>query len=296
MPGGFDEPAPAKINLALHVTGRRDDGMHLVDSLIAFAALGDTLSAAPAPADRLDVDGEFAEALPDRADNLVHSALEAFRAQWPGVGDDPLAIRLAKRVPVAAGLGGGSADAAAMLRILARMTAIAPDEGRLLAIAARLGADVPVCLVGRPSQVSGTGEIVRPVEALPEAHLVLVNPRQQLPTEAVFAGLDRRANPPLPALPGRFADFGALAGWLAATRNDLEAPATALVPEIGEIKRALGATNGCALARLAGSGPTVFGLYPSRDEAVGAARHVQNAWPDYWVAATMLDPTPPSPT
>jgi len=291
MRGGLSEPAPAKVNLALHVTGRRDDGMHLIHSLVAFAGLGDTLSAAPAPADRLDVEGEFAAALAGGADNLVPRALDALRAEWPGAAADPLAVRLDKRLPVAAGLGGGSADAAAMLRLMARMAGIGPDQ-HLSAVAARLGADVPVCLAGRPSEVSGIGEIVRPIGALPEAHLVLVNPRAQLSTAEVFACLERRDNPPLPALPVRFADFSMLAEWLAATRNDLEAPATTLMPVIDAIKRTVGATQGCALARLSGSGPTVFGLYASGDAAAEAARHLQADWPEYWVAATALAQNP----
>lgn len=291
MQGGVEESAPAKINLALHVTARRDDAMHAIHSLVVFAALGDFLSVAPAETDRLEITGEFAPGLATDASNLVRRALAAFRAEWPGAIEDGLAIRLDKRLPVAAGLGGGSADAAAMLRALARTARIAPDEPRLREVAARLGADVPVCLAALPAEVSGAGEIVSPLRNFPEAHLVLVNPRRALATRDVFASLDHPDNPPLPALPDGFADIAALAAWLAATRNDLEPPASALMPAIADIRASIAATAGCALARMSGSGPTVFGLYASAGEAERAARQLRARWPDCWVAATSLRQT-----
>lgn len=270
------EFAPAKINLALHVTGRREDGYHLLDSLVAFAPVGDRLVVAPAGSLTLEVTGSFAADVPAGEDNLV---LRAARLLGAGRG---AAITLEKALPVASGIGGGSADAAAALRALGRLWRVPlPPPKAVLA----LGADVPVCLAARPARMSGIGEVVEPLPGPLPLHLVLVNPRKPVPTPEIFRRLERRENPPLPEPIPRFADAAALAGFLAACRNDLEPPARALLPEIGDALAALAATDGCLLARMSGSGATCFGLYP--DPAARARAHVvlQAAHPGWWVAS-----------
>lgn len=258
------EAAPAKINLALHVTGRRADGYHLLDSLVAFTALGDRVTVAPGPLS-LAVTGPFAAAIPAGEDNLCLRAARAVGAQ--------ARITLDKQLPPASGIGGGTADAAAVLRALGQM------PGDPLA----LGADLPACLLSQPLRMRGVGEILDPV-ALPRLHLVLVNPGVALPTPAVFAALAARQNPPLPAaLPG-FADAAALTGWLAGTRNDLQAPALALAPAVADCLAALTGA-GAQLARLSGSGATCFGLFPDAAAADSAAGAL--ARPGWWVRATV---------
>ena len=247
--------APAKVNLALHVTGRRADGYHLLDSLVVFAGVGDRLRATPAAHLALSVTGPEAAGLADgvtRTDNLVLRAARLF--------DRPPGLRLTldKHLPVASGIGGGSADAAAALRLVAAMTGQAMPAAEAVLT---LGADVPVCLAGRPARIGGIGERIEPCAALPKgAALVLVNPRIPLSTPSVFAALATRENPPLPSLPTRFATFAELSGWLAQGRNDLEAPARGLVPAIGGVLDSLGAA-GAPLARMSGSGATCFGLF-----------------------------------
>lgn len=266
------EFAPAKLNLALHVTGRRADGYHLLDSLVAFAALGDRITLAPGQG--IALSGPFAADLPGEGNLCLRAArLLGLRA----------AIGLEKVLPVASGIGGGSADAAAVLRGFARGgEALPPPE----AIAA-LGADVPVCLAGQAARMRGIGEVLDPVPALPALHLVLVNPGIALATPAVFAALDRRDNPALPALPARFADAAALLGWLSATRNDLEAPARRLQPVIGTVLAAL-SQAGAGLARMSGSGATCFGLFASATAAEAACARIRAAQPGWWAVATRL--------
>ena len=268
------EPAPAKLNLALHVTGRRADGYHLLDSLVGFAGLGDRVTVAPGRG--LVLRGPFAADLPAEG-NLCARA-----ADLMGLS---AAITLEKHLPVASGIGGGSADAAAVLRGLARGGAALPGPEAL----AKLGADVPVCLAGRPARMRGAGEVLDPLPDLPALPLVLVNPGVALATPAVFAALATRDNPGLPPLPARFADAPALLDWLAATRNDLQEPARALAPAIGEVLDAL-AHAGAGLARMSGSGATCFGLFATAPAADAAATRLRAARPGWWVAATGLAP------
>jgi 4-diphosphocytidyl-2-C-methyl-D-erythritol kinase len=271
--------APAKLNLALHVTGRRPDGYHLLDSLVAFAAVGDRVSAEAADRTALVVEGPEAAALAGEADNLV---LRAARAFGPA---PPVRLRLWKALPAAAGLGGGSADAAATLRVLSTLwRRPVPGPADVLA----LGADVPVCLVGRPVRMRGIGEVLSPVPPLPPVWVVLANPRVAVPTATVFAALDRRDNPPLPDAIPAVADVTALAGWLAAQRNDLEAPARRLFPDVALTLAAVAATPGCLLARMSGSGATCFGLFASAKTARAAAAELTAARPGWWVAAAAL--------
>ncbi len=268
------EFAPAKVNLALHVTGQRGDGYHLLDSLVVFAGTGDRVAVAPGTG--LAITGPGAASLPVADDNLC---LAAARAMGGGVR-----ITLDKHLPVASGIGGGSADAAATLRAMARLGRPLPGPEAILT----LGADVPICLTGRPARMTGVGERVHPV-TLPPFWLVLANPRVAVSTPAVFRALARKDNPPLPPLPA-LPDAGALAGYLATTRNDLEPPAMAMAPVIAEARAALAAASGCFLARMSGSGATVFGLFATEAAARAAASGLARARADWWVvAAPSLD-------
>lgn len=269
--------ARAKVNLALHVVGRRADGYHLLDSLVAFADFGDVVTVEPAPSLSLSITGPMAAGLSAGPDNLVLKA-----AQMLG---NPLgaAITLEKRLPIASGIGGGSADAAATMQALGALWGCAlPDAGQVLA----LGADVPVCLAGQSCRMAGIGDQISPI-ALPPAHLVLVNPGVGLSTAAVFGALLRRDNPPLPpAAP--MPDAVALAAYLGHCRNDLEAPALSLVPQIGAVLAALQGQTGCLLARMSGSGATCFGLFASASAAVAAATALRAQSAAWWVQATTM--------
>jgi len=282
------EAAPAKVNLALHVTGRRADGYHELDTLVAFADIGDELSAVPAATDRLTIDGPFAEGLPNGPGNLVLRAVSAFRARWPDAIATGLTLKLTKILPVAAGLGGGSADAAAALRLLAGMARHPIPPAELAALAVELGADVPMCLASRPARVRGIGERIEPLSGFPTAHLVLANPLVPVLTADVFRRLQARDNPGLPDLPEPLARPAQLGIYLSETRNDLEAAAVELVPAIGALTRALGKAPGCVLARMSGSGASVFGLFGSSAQAHQAAHDLRAQWPGYWVAAAPL--------
>ena len=269
--------ARAKVNLALHVVGRRADGYHLLDSLVAFADFGDVVTVEPAPSLSLSITGPMAADLSAGPDNLVLKA-----AQMLG---SPLgvAITLEKRLPIASGIGGGSADAAATMQALGALWGCAlPDAGQVLA----LGADVPVCLAGQSCRMAGIGDQISPI-ALPPAHLVLVNPGVGLSTAAVFGALLRRDNPPLPpAAP--MPDAAALAAYLGHCRKDLEAPALSLVPQIGAVLAALQGQTGCLLARMSGSGATCFGLFASASAAVAAATALRAQSAAWWVQATTM--------
>lgn len=282
------ESAPAKINLALHVTGRRADGYHDLESLVVFADIADEIEVSPAPRDTLAVTGPFAGALAGSDTNLVQRALYGFRARFPGRIDTGLGFVLRKNLPVAAGIGGGSADAAAALRLLASLATGPVPQAELAALALQLGADVPACLLSRPCEVRGVGEIIHPLRQFPPAHVVLVNPLLPVPTGDVFRRLASRENPGLPPLPETLDRPVQLGMWLGETRNDLETPAIALVPSIGDIIAGLARQPGCVLARMSGSGATVFGLFGSGALAHQAAHDLRQAWPGYWVAAAPL--------
>jgi 4-diphosphocytidyl-2-C-methyl-D-erythritol kinase len=278
--------APAKINLALHVVGRRDDGYHLIDTLVTFAGFGDTVSAAPADGLALTIEGPFAAGLSDGPDNLVMKAALALRAVAAarGQGTPGAALKLVKRLPVASGIGGGSADAAAALVALDRLWGLGLSPAALAAVGLPLGADVPMCLHGRPLRARGIGEVLETAGPLPPHRLVLVNPGKAVSTPAVFGGLTARENPPLPASPP-LATAADLAGYLAETRNDLEPPARALVPAIGDVLDRLRRDPACLFARMSGSGATCFGLYADAGAAAEAAARIGAERPDWWVAA-----------
>jgi 4-diphosphocytidyl-2-C-methyl-D-erythritol kinase len=278
--------APAKVNLYLHVLGRRPDGYHLLDSLVVFAACGDRIEVAAADALRLTVDGLFANDIPTGEDNLVLRATRALADEFgrPATA----AIRLTKSLPVAAGIGGGSSDAAATLRALLRLWRIDIDGGRLRRLALALGADVPMCLDARPSFVGGIGERIEPAPDLPSCALVLINPRIALPTAQVFA---RRAGPFSQA--ARFngawpADARELAALLTRRRNDLAAAVMAIAPEVARVLDALAATPGVMLARMSGSGATCFGLCETQASAAAAARALAARYPQWWIEAAAV--------
>ncbi|MWP37457.1 4-(cytidine 5'-diphospho)-2-C-methyl-D-erythritol kinase [Rhodobacter sphaeroides] len=271
--------ARAKINLTLHVTGQRPDGYHLLDSLVVFADVGDRVRAEPAEALSLAITGPQAANLPVTDDNLV---LRAART----LGGQGARLTLEKHLPVASGIGGGSADAAAALVALARLWQVPlPEPAAVL----KLGADVPVCLEGRAVRMAGVGEILTPLAApLPEGWLVLANPGVSVPTPPVFKALARRDNPPMPDdLPG-WPTVEALAAFLATQRNDLEPPAIALAPEIARTRAALSAQPGCLLARMSGSGATCFGLFAAEEAARAAAEAIGAEHPGWWVAPARM--------
>lgn len=276
------EEARAKINLALHVTGRRADGYHDLDMLVAFADVGDSVTLVTSDTDRFTIDGPMAAGLSADADNLVLRAVQGFRER---IGrTEPLSIRLTKRLPVASGIGGGSADAAATLRGLCRLQDIDANDRALASLALSLGADVPMCLTGQPAHVSGVGERIEPTVGQLAFGLLLVNPRVGVSTPAVFRTLERRDNPGLPALPA-FGTVGDLSTFLAEeTRNDLEAPARAIAPVIGDVLAALGSLPGIRLSRMSGSGATCFGLFADRSSAEVAGARLGADHPNWWVA------------
>jgi 4-diphosphocytidyl-2-C-methyl-D-erythritol kinase len=282
------EAAPAKINLALHVTGRRADGYHSLEMLVVFAEVGDELEATPAKKDSLSISGPFATGLGNGDSNLVLRALAAFRSRWPGALPDGLTIHLRKNLPIAAGLGGGSADAAAALRLFSAMSEVDTPFADLLDLARGLGADVPMCLYSRPAEVRGIGEIVLPLKHFPACHVVLVNPLVPVVTADVFRRLESRDNPGLPDLIDPLTRPAQLGLWLGETRNDLEPPAISMVPVIGDLIARLRTASGCILARMSGSGATVFGLFGSSAQAHQAAHDLRETWPGYWVAAAPL--------
>jgi 4-diphosphocytidyl-2-C-methyl-D-erythritol kinase len=276
------EAAPAKLNLCLHVTGRRADGYHLLESLVVFADVADQVRAASAPGLSLTVTGAEGPGLSAGPANLVLRA-----ARTMGVTDAALALE--KHLPVASGIGGGSADAAAALRALARLTGKPlPSAVEVL----RLGADVPVCLAGRPARMTGIGEVLAPLPPLPPLWCVLVNPRVAVPTPQVFAALALRENPPVPDLPASaLVSAPAFAAWLDRhSRNDLVPPAREVAPVLAQVQSALAATPDCLLARMSGSGGTHFGLYASEAAATAAGSTLRAAHPGWWVDSGRILP------
>ena len=281
--------APAKLNLYLHVLGKRADGYHRLDSLVAFAAVHDTVHIAPADGLRLSIDGPFAEGLSAGPDNLVLRAAELLRAE-AGISAGA-ALRLRKRLPPAAGIGGGSADAAAALSGLIRLWNVAIGDADLADLALALGADVPVCLNGKSVFMGGIGEVLRPAPRLPEIPIVLVNPGVAVPTPAVFRARggdyseSAAFDTPLPDTP-------TLVALLAERRNDLAAAAIGLAPSIADALAALDGQPGCALARMSGSGATCFGLFANAADAANAAAEINADHPDWWVVQSQLGDAP----
>jgi 4-diphosphocytidyl-2-C-methyl-D-erythritol kinase len=293
MPG-LIEDGRAKVNLTLRVIGRRVDGYHELESVVAFADCADRLTLTPGSKLSLKAIGPLAEACGETADNLVLKAAQLLGERLPDLklGD----FILDKVLPVAAGIGGGSADAAAALRLLARANSLAIDDERLTEVAKLTGADVPVCLASRGCVMTGVGETLMPL-SLPKLPCVLVNPRVPVATRDVFAALGLRNGELLvgatdvlqaAAWPEAGASVEDWVEALATSSNDLEAPATRLQPAIGEVLAALNATNGAWLARMSGSGATCFAIYENTAEAQRASQKIQLDRPTWWVHAGIL--------
>lgn len=282
--------APAKINLALHITGRRPDGYHLIDSLVVFAGFGDRIAVQMTEEDTFHLEGPEAAALSTEASssNLVVRARDGLRdaARKSGGNLPPVGIRLDKRLPVASGIGGGSADAAATLKALCSLWDYTPGADILAKLALDLGADVPMCLNGRSLIARGIGETLTPVELGFDLDLVIVNPRVGVSTPAVFSALEHRENAPL-AAPGDFKEKKQFLDWLRTTRNDLQPAAQKMVPAISDCVSALEDT-GADLVRMSGSGASCFGFYASAEAAQTAATSLRHRHPGWFIAATRV--------
>lgn len=277
--------ASAKINLALHVTGKRDDGYHLLDSFVVFAGVGDQLSLLPG-APPLMLTGRFAGPLMEEnpADNLITKAARLY-GHAAKVDVSGLGFELEKNLPVASGIGGGSADCAAALHLLNMHFGNVLSSDELAAIGLKLGADVPVCLQGRAAHMQGIGEALSPVPPMPRFAGVLINPGVPVPTGQVFAGLTSTENPAMEA-PDYAPAYQGFIGWLSRQRNDLQAPAMALAPEIGAALAALEDVDEIDLVRMSGSGATVFGLCENFNTARAVASALSSRHPAWWVQAT----------
>ena len=283
----LSETARAKINLTLQVLGRRDDSYHELLSLVAFAEAGDLVELEPDMPLGLSIDGPFAAAL--SGDNLVLNAAQAAQTLKPKIKLGH--FRLVKQIPVAAGLGGGSADAAAALRLIARANGGEPGGADRAALAVALGSDVSVCLESRPALITGRGEKVALVQGFPSCAVLLANPRLPLATAPVYAALRAAllSTQPGPVLAPDFGeDFEALVAYLIPRGNDLERPAAGLVPEIRDVLASLSGLTGARIARLSGSGPTCFALFATYDEAVRGAATLSRSHPSWWIVPSAL--------
>jgi 4-diphosphocytidyl-2-C-methyl-D-erythritol kinase len=292
---GWVEEGRAKVNLTLRVVGRRVDGFHDLESVVAFADCADRLTLTPGPELTLQTTGPLASACGDTSDNLVLKTARLLGEKIPGLKAGSFVLE--KILPVAAGIGGGSADAAAALRLLAQLNDLKLDDKRLLDVALATGADVPVCLASRACDMTGVGETLMPLSP-PTMPCVLVNPRVPVATKDVFAALGLRhgelrigVTDVMMQAPSWPEDGGSLEEWVeafAASTNDLEAPAMKIQPLIGKVISALNSTNGAWLARMSGSGATCFALYENTAEAQRAARKIQQEQPSWWVHAGTL--------
>ena len=289
---GGSELAGAKINLALHVGGRRSDGYRLIESLVAFADYGDVVTATPSSTGHADlmVRGPFAKALTEATHPGDNLALRAAEALLRAAGDrrvPPTRLTLTKRLPVAAGLGGGPADAAAVLRLLDRQWRLGLGPDKLAGIGLGLGADVPMCLVSRPLLAEGIGERITAVPGIPRLPIVLARPPVAVSTASVFAALDGAERPGLPPLPKRIATLIDLVFWLRRTRNDLSEAAAVVSKRAGAAARALARDPDCLFARMSGSGAAAFGIFASYAAAERAAARLSAAKPEWWVVAAI---------
>lgn len=282
--------APAKINLNLHVTGKTPQGYHLLDSVVVFADFGDELALSRATQTQLAISGPFSAGLQTQSNNLVIDAYDKLARELQ-VPLEPVRFDLRKNLPVASGIGGGSADAAAALRGLISLFDLEVSNSDLESLSLSLGADVPVCLAGRPVRMSGIGEKLQPIHKIPQFDAILVNPGIGVSTAAIFESLalkeDGEAFAALPTLPAA-TDKAAWIDWLKETKNDLQSAAQKLAPPINDVLEALQNTPSCQLARMSGSGATCFGLYPSASHAQTAARSLAVDHPDWWVQAVKL--------
>ena len=285
------EQAPAKVNLTLRVLGRRGDGYHGIESIVAFAGLGDRIALVRDRELGVEVRGPYAKALGNAGENLVIKAAHALQRESKNLKVGHFTI--IKHLPVAAGLGGGSADAAAALRLLARINNFSLADPRIFATARVTGADVPVCLESRMRMMRGIGDILSDPIHLPPLPALLVNPGVALSTQAVFAALKRppaargqkETKAPRPEIP---TGFSAFVDFLRTEANELEPAAISLLPAIADVLAALKKLPGCRLARMSGSGPTCFALFDEAGAASAALRNLKARQPAWWVAATML--------
>jgi len=281
-----DVQAPAKVNLFLHVGDRRPDGFHDLQSLVVFTRTGDELSFSPSEGFKLDIEGPFANALTSDPDNLVLKAARALAAH-AGM-QDGAHIVLTKNLPVASGIGGGSADAAAALRGLAKLWKLNLPHDVLHKIGETLGSDVPVCVESNSAWMEGRGENVTELSGIPKVPIVLVNPGVAVSTGKVFAALKERRGVGLPR-PPKMQNAADLATYLKTTGNDLEAPARGIAPIIGEVLDALAAQPGALLSRMSGSGATCFGMFENTSAAQNASTAMRARQRSWWVVATTTD-------
>ncbi|MCP1198260.1 4-(cytidine 5'-diphospho)-2-C-methyl-D-erythritol kinase [Notoacmeibacter sp. MSK16QG-6] len=277
--------APAKVNLALHVTGRREDGYHTLETLAVFVSAGDRLTASLATADRYEIVGPNSGSLPTHNDNLELKARDLLRAEFGTPNCPPVAIRLEKHLPVAAGVGGGSADAAATLLALCRLweLPLTTNSPELIRLALSLGADVPMCLASSTLVASGVGEGLKLIDNWPTLAMVLVNTGEKVATAAVFSELEDHHNPSLAALPTT-PDLETLVSFLRSTRNDLQPPAMAIAPSISDALTALDQERPLFM-RMTGSGATCFGIFRSLSDANNAAKSIRGRQPGWYVEA-----------
>lgn len=285
MSASLTEAAPAKVNLTLRVLGRRADGYHTLESLVGFAGLADTLTLEPHNRAAIDIAGPFAAACGPPESNLVLKALRALQTRVEGLKTG--FFRLEKNIPVAAGLGGGSSDAAAALRLLARLNGLAPGDARLASAALETGADVPVCLDPRARIMRGVGEVLSAPVAMPALPGILVNPGVGLATRDVFAAFEGHRSGGQ-ALAGVPAELDSLFDLLALHGNDLTPAAIACAPAVSEVLTALAALPGVRLSRMSGSGPSCFALFASAAAAAAAGRQLAAARNDWWVRAVAI--------
>ncbi|MCB1562266.1 MAG: 4-(cytidine 5'-diphospho)-2-C-methyl-D-erythritol kinase [Alphaproteobacteria bacterium] len=284
--------APAKVNLYLHVTGRLDNGYHTLDSLISFADIGDVVEIEPSQDFQFEIDGPFASQFgPKERDSSPHSSNLVVRAAWAlaqvAQKAPNVRARLTKNLPLGAGLGGGSGDAAALIWGLMDLWGISRQAHYLPGLMARLGADVPVCLPCRSARVRGIGDVLDPVPDIPEIPIVLVHPGKFCPTPDVFTLFAGTFKEPQ-SFPPAFAGFDDFTAFLEQRANDLLSPACEIVPEIPNVLHALEAQSGCALARMSGSGSACFGLFEDEGDAHKAVQAITEENPDWWAKAGWL--------
>lgn len=284
------EQAPAKINLTLHISGRRADGLHDLESLVVFADIGDRLTLTPGPSRSLILSGPTAQVAGPVADNLVIKAANALAVEFEGLKAG--AFDLEKHLPVAAGIGGGSADAAAALRLLCALNDLSLQDVRVQRVARGVGADVPVCLFSEARIMKGTGERLGPPLRLPRLNAVLVNPGIPVPTALVFAALGLKPGQDHPGAPHVAIesppDVGTLLALIAGGRNDLQPAAMAVVPVIGDVIDQIGRQKECVVARMSGSGATCFGIFETMDATFEAVRNLRRVRSNWWVQPVTL--------
>ncbi len=290
LPKSISVFAPAKVNLTLHVTGQRDDGYHVLDSLVAFADIGDQLFIQIGNTISVTTEGPEAAAVPGDMNNLVLRVAGLFE-DMPGAS-----FLLTKNLPVSSGIGGGSADAAAAFRGLMAFWSggetdpalFAPERTPMFAGLLELGADIPMCLMSQAARVTGIGEKIEPLSAMPAIDAVLVNPRRAVSTPAVFKAMQSRNNPAMDTTLPRFAGFNDFVMWLSQQRNDMQDAAIGLEPAVSDVLLALNAQPACRLARMSGSGATCFGLFEDAQKAQVAAQALTARHPGWWVQPTKL--------